>query len=194
MTPKGVHRLAGCSATAPTASQIPKLARKQHLQNIVLHHEIEETITCKENHSTSPIKPPILTLLPVPMMEPEFKTDVPEEHGAFTGTVHQLDEYLKTVLGVRQGRKNGQLIPDPGVPKEALSAATIKGSLEEMANPFFTHVNFAIPSQAICVCHAKTCYNDVSYHSASMKPNSWIPRHSGPGASPRRGSERSKTD
>ena len=120
------------------------------------------------------------------MMEPEYETDILEEHATFTGTVNKLDEYLKSVLGVRQGRKNGQAIPDPSVPKEAFDAATIKGFLEAMANPLFTHVSYPM-----CVCRAKTCSNDVSYHSSSMRSNGWIPRNSAPVASPRKGSQRS---
>jgi len=118
------------------------------------------------------------------MMEPEFKTDVVEEHATFTGTVHKLDDYLKSVLGVRQGPKNGQVIPDLNIPKEAFSAARIKGFLEEMADPLFTHVRH------ICVCHAKKSSNGVSHPSSSMRSNGWIPRRYAPVDSPHRGSEK----
>jgi hypothetical protein len=74
------------------------------------------------------------------MMEPEFKTDVLAEHAAFSGAIHGLDQYLKSVLGVKQGRKNGQVIPDPEKSKEPFSAATIKHFLEQMCDPLFTHV------------------------------------------------------
>ena len=153
------------------------------------HHHLEETVACKENHSTPPHNPPLLAfliLLSVPMMEPEFKTNVLEEHGAFTGTVHKLDDFLKSVLGVRQGQKNGQVIPDPSVPKEAFDAARIKGFLEEMADPLFTHVS------CICVYVVRKCPLMTSpTRSSSMRSNGWNPRRSAPVASPHRGSERS---
>lgn len=74
------------------------------------------------------------------MLEPEFKTDVLAEHAEFSGAIHDLDQYLKSVLGVKQGKKNGQVIPDPGKSKEPFSAATIKRFLERMSDPLFTHV------------------------------------------------------
>ena len=82
------------------------------------------------------------------MMEPEFKTDVLAEHAVFSGAVHGLDQYLKSVLGVKQGKTNGQVILDREKSKEPFNAATIKRFLEQMSDPLFTHVSLIKPRLA----------------------------------------------
>ena len=91
------------------------------------------------------------------MMEPEFHTDVAVEHAAFSGALHELDTYLKSVLAVKQGAKNGQVIPT-GEPKKPFNGATIKGLLEKMADPLFTHVRLR-PTRLVlaCSCDRNSC-------------------------------------
>jgi hypothetical protein len=78
----------------------------------------------------------------VPMMAPEFTTNVLEEHATFSRPINELDTYLKSVLGVEQGKKYGEMIPVPGNPKEKFNTARIKSLLEEIVDPLFTHVSF----------------------------------------------------
>ncbi|KIM22279.1 hypothetical protein M408DRAFT_332979 [Serendipita vermifera MAFF 305830] len=94
-------------------------------QVIVQHHRMEENFF-------------------FPALEPEFKTEVLEEHAAFEKAVHGLDEYLKSVLGVKQGRKNGQVIRVANQPKEPFNSATIKQFLEDLVDPLFTHLEHEI--------------------------------------------------
>jgi hypothetical protein len=75
------------------------------------------------------------------MMAPEFTTNVLEEHATFSRPINELDTYLKSVLGIEQGKKYGETIPVTGGPKEKFSAARIKSLLEEIADPLFTHVS-----------------------------------------------------
>ncbi|KIM22282.1 hypothetical protein M408DRAFT_28831 [Serendipita vermifera MAFF 305830] len=91
------------------------------MQFIEHHHHLEETVI-------------------FPMMEPEFTTNVLAEHATFSGALHELDKYLKSVLAVKQGAKNGQVIPIVGQAKVPFSASTIKRYMETMIDPLFTHL------------------------------------------------------
>jgi hypothetical protein len=77
----------------------------------------------------------------VPMMAPEFTTNVLEEHATFSRPINELDAYLKSILGVEQGKKYGLTIPVAGNAKEKFSAAKIKSLLEDIVDPLFTHVS-----------------------------------------------------
>jgi hypothetical protein len=76
----------------------------------------------------------------VPMLEPEFKTDVLAEHAAFSKGIHDLEEYVKGVLGVEGGKLYGEIIPAPEKPRLAYDGAKLKKLLEALAGPLFTHV------------------------------------------------------
>ncbi|KAG8857680.1 hypothetical protein FRC20_000236 [Serendipita sp. 405] len=94
-------------------------------QSIEHHHHLEETYV-------------------FPNLEPEFKTDVLDEHAAFAKGLHDLDNYAMAVMGVSQGKKYGQTVPDPSKTKEPYDGQKIKRLLETLAVPLFTHLQHEI--------------------------------------------------
>ncbi|KIM22281.1 hypothetical protein M408DRAFT_28830 [Serendipita vermifera MAFF 305830] len=91
------------------------------MQIIEHHHHMEETVI-------------------FPRMQPEFTTDVVEEHAAFSSAMHELEAYLKAVLAVKQGAKNGQVIPIVGQAKVPFSVPKIRQILDTMIDPLLTHL------------------------------------------------------
>lgn len=82
-----------------------------------------------------------LILLLVPMLEPEFKTNVLDEHAAFHKGLVDLDDYLTAVLGVKQGKLYGEIIPDPEKKRLPYEGTKLKRYLDAFADPLFTHVS-----------------------------------------------------
>jgi hypothetical protein len=74
------------------------------------------------------------------MLEPEFKTNVLDEHAAFSQGIHDLEDYLKAVLGVESGKLYGQIVPAPEKTRLPYDGAKLKRLLESFAVPLFTHV------------------------------------------------------
>lgn len=92
----------------------------------------------------------------VPRMKPEVDINVVDDHAAFTGGLHELEEYLKAVLGMPagdgddHGHGHGH---DHGKPatkaikltkpreKAAYDGTKIKRMLDNMCEPFFDHVS-----------------------------------------------------
>ncbi|KAG8851911.1 hypothetical protein FRB91_007204 [Serendipita sp. 411] len=95
------------------------------IQNIEHHHHLEETHV-------------------FPSMEPEYKTDVLNEHAAFAKGLHDLDSYLLAVMGADKGEKYGQMTKVPNRNKEAYNGQRIKQLLEAFAFPLFTHLQHEI--------------------------------------------------
>lgn len=89
-------------------------------------------------------------------MEPQFTTDVLAEHSTFTGALHELETYLKSVVAVKQGEKNGQFIPIPGQPKQPYDAVIVKRCLDTLVEPLFTHVSstYRSTSKSHIISHA----------------------------------------
>lgn len=75
------------------------------------------------------------------MLEPEFKTNVLEEHAAFHKGLHDLEDYTTAVLGVKAGKLYGQVIPDPEKQRVPYDGAKLKRYLEAFVDPLFTHVS-----------------------------------------------------
>jgi len=79
-----------------------------------------------------------------PSLEPEFKTDVLDEHATFSQGIHDIEEYLKSVLGVEGGKLYGQIVPAPEKTRLPYDGAKLKRLLESFATPLFTHLNHEI--------------------------------------------------
>lgn len=91
-------------------------------QNLEQHHRLEE------DHV-------------FPLLEPEFHTDVNQEHAAFSSALTGLEQYIMQVLGIKKGPKFGMPIPDPEIVKVAYDAQRLKSHLEALAVPLLLHVS-----------------------------------------------------
>ncbi|KAG8818297.1 hypothetical protein FRC17_010882 [Serendipita sp. 399] len=94
-------------------------------QSLEHHHHLEETHI-------------------FPKLAPEYKTDVIDEHAAFSEGLHEFDSYLLAVMGAEKGEKCGQAISIPSKFKEPYNGTKIKQLLESFAAPLFTHLQHEI--------------------------------------------------
>ena len=75
-------------------------------------------------------------------MEPEFTSPALQEHGLFTDTLNELEEYLMNVLAVKKDSK-GSPIPDPTKTKIPYDRNKVIELLDRMMAPLFDHVSSA---------------------------------------------------
>lgn len=75
-------------------------------------------------------------------MEPEFTCPALQEHGLFTDTLNELEEYLMNVLAVKKDSK-GTPIPDPTKTKIPYDRSKVVELLDRMLVPLFDHVSSA---------------------------------------------------
>jgi hypothetical protein len=77
-------------------------------------------------------------------MEPEFKTDVINEHAAFHDALENLEEYIFGIMGTKQGKKYGDIVRDPTRQKIRYEAQKFKKLLENLIKPLMTHVRLFV--------------------------------------------------
>ncbi|PVF94323.1 hypothetical protein CPB86DRAFT_789162 [Serendipita vermifera] len=90
-------------------------------QNLHHHHHLEETIM-------------------FPLMEPEFKTNVVDEHAAFHDALEDLENYIHGILGTKQGKIYGDIVKDTTRQKIRYNAEKFKKLLETLITPLMTHL------------------------------------------------------
>jgi hypothetical protein len=121
------------------------------------HHLLEESIIC-ECIPTSMIP---CSMQAVPKLEPGMKTDVVEEHASFAKPLHELGEYLKSVMGVEAGKLYGQVVPALDKTRLPYDGAKVKAYIERFSGPLFAHVgqttaSSTLPSNHFCSCIMKS--------------------------------------
>jgi len=72
-------------------------------------------------------------------MEPEFTSPALQEHGLFTDTLTELEEYLMNALAMKKDPK-GSPIPDPTKTKIPYDRKKVIELLDRMMPPLFDHV------------------------------------------------------
>jgi hypothetical protein len=123
------------------------------------HHRLEETVICKSIRSVLILFHLLIHAI-VPLLDPEIETDVVEEHASFQGALEKLDEYLKGVLGLKQGPRFGDVIEDPSRSRLRYDAQKLKRMLEELVTPLMAHVRFLLPIQ---IKHVILIVNSVCF-------------------------------
>ncbi|CAG7849990.1 SubName: Full=Uncharacterized protein {ECO:0000313/EMBL:CCA67289.1} [Serendipita indica DSM 11827] len=133
-------------------------------QNIDRHHHVEE------EHI-------------FPQLEPEFKTDVIDEHAAFHQTLADLDDYLRQVLGIQEQNPDMDTISPKfkkGIPYDA---EKLKRYLEQLSGPLITHLEHEIEwldPERLRACgvtpeKVKPIFAQVEQHiKESIKPQSLL--------------------
>ncbi|PVF94253.1 hypothetical protein CPB86DRAFT_789234 [Serendipita vermifera] len=93
-------------------------------QSLHHHHWFEETIA-------------------FPMLEPEFKCDVLEEHALFSEAMDRWEKYLEELLGLEKG-EGGKAVPVKGKARATYDGKRMKKCIEDLSGPLFTHLQHEI--------------------------------------------------
>lgn len=75
-----------------------------------------------------------------------MKTDVVDEHASFAKPLHELGEYLKSVMGVEAGKLYGQVVPASGKTRLSYDGPKVKAYIVSFSDPLFAHVGQTITS------------------------------------------------
>ncbi|PVF94252.1 hypothetical protein CPB86DRAFT_828738 [Serendipita vermifera] len=78
-----------------------------------------------------------------PMLEPEFKCDVLEEHALFSAAVDRWEEYLEDILGLEKKVVHKGL-PPRGKPRATYDPKKMKKCIEDLSGPLFVHLQHEI--------------------------------------------------